>query len=43
MNPLPHDWAIKHRGDACSATGRRFVTGEYFYTLLFRVADGYRR
>jgi hypothetical protein len=43
MNPLPNDWAIKHRGDACSATRRPFVPGEYFYTLLFREADGYRR
>jgi hypothetical protein len=43
MNPLPHDWAIKHRGEVCKATGRPFVDGEYFYTLLFREADGYRR
>jgi hypothetical protein len=43
MNPLPHDWAIKHRADACNATRRPFVPGEYFYTLLFREADGYRR
>jgi hypothetical protein len=43
MNPLPNDWAIKHRGDACNATRRPFVPGEYFYTLLFREADGYRR
>jgi len=43
MNPLPNDWAIKHRADACNATRRPFVPGEYFYTLLFREADGYRR
>lgn len=43
MNPLPNDWAIKHRADACNATGRRFLPGEYFYTLLFREPDGYRR
>jgi hypothetical protein len=43
MNPLLNDWAIKHRADACNATGRRFLSGEYFYTLLFRESDGYRR
>lgn len=43
MHPLPNDWAIKHRADACNVTGRPFVSGEYFYTLLFREADGYRR
>lgn len=43
MNPLPNDWVIKHRSDACNATQRPFATGEYFYTLLFRDADGYRR
>jgi hypothetical protein len=43
MNPLPNDWAIKHRSDACNATQRPFAPGEYFYTLLFRDADGYRR
>jgi hypothetical protein len=43
MNPLPSEWAIKHRADACAATHRPFVPGEYFYTLLFHDADGYRR
>jgi hypothetical protein len=43
MNPLPNDWAIKHRADACAATQRPFEAGEYFYTLLFRDADGFRR
>jgi hypothetical protein len=43
MNPLPNDWAIKHRADACAATHRPFAAGEYFHTLLFRDADGYRR
>ena len=43
MNPLPNDWAIKERGDACAATQRPFEPGEYFYTLLFRDADGFRR
>ena len=43
MNPLANDWAIKHRSDACSVTQRPFTTGEYFYTLLFREGDGFRR
>ena len=43
MNPLPNEWAIKHRADACAATQRPFAPGEYFYTLLFHDADGYRR
>jgi hypothetical protein len=43
MNPLPDEWAIKHRGDACAVTHRPFAPGEYFYTLLFHDADGYRR
>ena len=43
MNQLPNEWAIKHRADACAATQRPFVAGEYFYTLLYHGADGYRR
>ena len=43
MNPLPNEWAIKHRADKCAATQRPFAPGEYFYTLLFHDADGYRR
>lgn len=43
MNPLPNEWAITHRADVCAATRRRFVPGEYFYTLLYHGADGYRR
>ena len=43
MNQLPNEWAIKHRADACAATQRPFVAGEYFYTLLLHGADGYRR
>jgi hypothetical protein len=43
MNPLPNEWAIKHRADACAVTRRPFTPGEYFYTLLFHNADGYRR
>src|SRR5215475_14784706 len=43
MNPLPNEWAITHRADACAVTHRPFVAGEYFYTLLYLSADGYRR
>lgn len=43
MNPLPDQWAIKHRADICATTQRPFAPGEYFYTLLFHEADGYRR
>src|SRR6266496_6244673 len=43
MNPLPNEWAITHRADACAVTHRPFVAGEYFYTLLYHTADGYRR
>jgi hypothetical protein len=43
MNPLPNDWAIKHRADVCAATQRPFEPGEYFYTLLFRDEGGFRR
>jgi len=43
MNPLPNEWSIKHRADACAVTHRPFAAGEYFYTLLFHDADGYRR
>ena len=42
-NPLANDWAIKHRSDVCTATQRPFEPGEYFYTLLFRDAEGFRR
>jgi hypothetical protein len=43
MSPLPSEWAIKHRSDFCAVTRRPFVPGEYFYTLLYHDADGYRR
>ncbi len=43
MNPLPNEWAIRHRADFCAVTRRPFVAGEYFYTLLYHGIDGYRR
>ncbi len=43
MNPLANEWAIKHRSEVCAATQRPFAPGEYFYTLLYRDADCFRR
>jgi hypothetical protein len=43
MSALTNDWTIKHRSDVCTATNRPFTEGEYFYTLLFREPDGFRR
>ena len=43
MNPLANEWTIKHRSEVCTATQRPFAPGEYFYTLLFRDTDGFRR
>ena len=43
MTILSNEWAIKHRSDVCTATHRPFAPGEYFYTLLFRDADSFRR
>jgi hypothetical protein len=43
MNPLANEWAIKHRADSCAVTQRPFVPGQYFYTLLYHDASGYRR
>ena len=43
MNPLSNEWSIKHRSDVCTATNRPFSEGEYFYTLLFREPEGFRR
>ena len=38
------EWEIKSRGDRCTLTGREFVDGEYFHTLLFRErGSGFRR
>jgi hypothetical protein len=37
------EWAIKSRAQCCARTGRQFDKGEYFYTLLFREGEGFRR
>jgi hypothetical protein len=43
MNAGPNEWAIKQRADFCALTRRAFIPGEYFYTLLYHDAEGYRR
>jgi hypothetical protein len=43
MNPLANEWPIKPRSDRCNVTGRPFLAGEMFYTLLHREGDGFRR
>lgn len=40
---MQSDWEIKSRGHVCSRTEREFVEGEFFYTLLFRDGEGFRR
>ncbi len=37
------DWDIKSRSHRCSQSGSEFQEGEYFYTLLIRDAEGFRR
>ena len=37
------DWEIKSRAHQCSRTGREFLEGEFFYTLLIREGEGFRR
>jgi hypothetical protein len=40
---MQSDWDIKARAHHCAKTGREFAEGEFFYTLLFREGDGFRR
>lgn len=37
------DWEIKSRGHICTRTGREFVPGETFFTMLVREGEGFRR
>lgn len=37
------DWDIKSRSRQCSRTGREFHDGEFFYTMLVREGEGFRR
>jgi hypothetical protein len=40
---MESEWEIKSRAHCCARTGRQFGQGEYFYTLLFREREGFRR
>jgi len=40
---MNQEWDLKGRSHACTATGRPFLDGESFYTLLFHEAQGWRR
>jgi len=40
---MQNEWEIKSRAHTCARTGREFGEGEFFYTLLFREKDGFRR
>jgi hypothetical protein len=40
---MQNDWDIKSRAHHCSKTGHEFSEGDYFYTLLFRESEGFRR
>ncbi|HEY5742974.1 MAG TPA: hypothetical protein VIS99_10575 [Terrimicrobiaceae bacterium] len=37
------EWEIKSPARCCARTGQQFKQGEFFYTLLFRDGDGFRR
>ncbi|MEI8293404.1 MAG: hypothetical protein WCG66_05335 [bacterium] len=37
------DWEIKSRAHTCARTGYEFREGDYFYTLLIREGNGFRR
>ncbi len=40
---ITNEWSIQGRAHQCASTGRPFVEGEQFYTLLFDEQTGYRR
>jgi hypothetical protein len=40
---MQQEWTIQSRAGQCAVTGQPFQDGEYFYTLLFEEAGGYRR
>jgi len=40
---MNQDWEIRRRSDHCTVTQRPFLEGEFFYTALYREADGFRR
>ena len=40
---MKNEWEIKGRALTCTQTQKPFEEGEFFYTLLFREKDGFRR
>lgn len=40
---MQNEWQISGRSDCCTRTGKPFLEGEFFYTLLYREGDGFRR
>jgi len=40
---IQSDWEIKSRAHCCARTGHEFAEGDFFYTLLFRDGEGFRR
>jgi len=38
-----NDWEIRSRAHTCARTSHEFVEGEFFYTLLYRDGEGFRR
>lgn len=40
---MQSDWDIKSRGHVCGRTGVEFTEGDFFYTLLYRDGEGFRR
>lgn len=40
---MQSDWDIKTRAHVCSRSGVEFAEGDFFYTLLYRDGDGFRR
>lgn len=40
---MNQDWEIRKRSDVCTLTQRPFREDEFFYTAIFREADGFRR
>jgi len=40
---MNQEWDIRKRSEACTVTQKPFGEGEFFYTALYRDADGFRR
>lgn len=40
---MQNEWGIKNRSKTCFVTGKAFQKGDYFYTLLYRESEEFRR